>query len=54
MRIDPQQLPPRLRERVIEQGMFQHALSMARTMRDARTVAEQADELQAIARFCKR
>ncbi len=49
MRIEPQQLPPRLRERVIEQGIFQHALSVARTMRDARTVAEQADELQAIA-----
>lgn len=49
MHVEPQQLPPRLRERVIEQAMFQHALSMARTMRDARTVAEQADELQAIA-----
>lgn len=49
MHIEPQQLPLCLRERVIEQSIFQHALSMARTIRDARTVAEQADELQAIA-----
>jgi hypothetical protein len=49
MHIEPQQLPPHLRERVIEHHIFQHALSIARTMRDARTVAEQASELQAIA-----
>lgn len=49
MHIEPQRLPPRLRERVIEHHIFQHALSVARTMRDARTVAEQASELQAIA-----
>jgi len=49
MQIEAQLLPPHLRERVIEQHIFQHALSAARTLRDPRTVAEQASEMHAIA-----
>jgi hypothetical protein len=47
--IDPQTLPPWLRERVIEHHIYRQALSVARMTRDACTVAEQAAELQAIA-----
>lgn len=47
--IEPQSLPPWLRERVIEHHIFQPALSVATVIRDARTVAQEAVELQTIA-----
>jgi len=47
--IEAQALPPWLRERVIEHHIFQHALSVATVLRDARTVAQEAVELQTIA-----
>ncbi len=47
--IHPSTLPPRLRERVIEQRIFQQALTLAVTTREPGTLAEEAAQLRAIA-----